>query len=77
MSIFAFYLIAAILGIVGGVGIINSGINKVTSGVHLFGMLGIIIYLLPRHAGWHILGVIIVSVIFSFISFSVFYRFRR
>lgn len=72
MSILVLYIVAALLGIVGGVGIINPDINKITSGIHFFGMIGVIFYLFPRYSGWNIIGLIIISLVFSFISFSAF-----
>lgn len=74
MSLVALYIIAAILGVVGGAGIINSDINKITSGIHFFGMLGLIFYLFPRYSWWNIIGLISVSLLLGFISFSVFTR---
>lgn len=71
------YALAGVLGIVGGIGVINSEIQKITSGIQLFGVLGIIILLFPRYSGWHVIGLIVVSLVFSFISFSIIYRRKK
>ena len=70
---FVFYLLAVIIGIIFGSGIISPAVNKITSGISFFGIifLGFQVLILSNSL-LHVLGVIIVAIISSYASFSIF-----
>lgn len=72
ISIFALYGLSAILGIVGGLGVINSDVNKVTAMVHFTGLLMVVIYTIGHYSFFNILGIIVTSLVFSLITFIIF-----
>lgn len=69
MNLLVLYIIAAILGGIGGMGAQNFNVAKVTSGIHFIGVISLCIYIINRYHFLNIIGLIIVSMVACFISF--------
>lgn len=66
------YLLAIILAMIGGAGVLNREINKVTTMIHYTGLLIICIYAFVRIAWWHALLLIAVNIVVGFIAYAFF-----
>jgi hypothetical protein len=78
MSVSTIYVITIILGcLVGGVGGINSNINKLMGLLQTIGVIILAIYATICYSWLHIIGIIIVSILAVMISTIATYKLRH